>query len=63
MLALAWAAYLKDPLALGCILLTLATSGFLIATSIVEEKENLANFGAPYAAYMKHTRRFIPFVF
>jgi protein-S-isoprenylcysteine O-methyltransferase Ste14 len=39
------------------------TSGFLIATAVAEERENLASFGAPYAAYMKRTRRFVPFLF
>jgi len=38
-------------------------TGFLTATAVIEEKENLVRFGAPYAAYMKHTRRFVPFLF
>jgi len=36
--------------------------GFLVATSTAEERENLARFGAAYAAYMKATRRFVPFL-
>jgi len=34
----------------------------LAATAAVEERENLARFGVTYAAYMKRTRRFVPFV-
>jgi protein-S-isoprenylcysteine O-methyltransferase Ste14 len=43
--------------------LALSASGFLVATAAAEERENLASFGASYAAYMKRTRRFVPFVF
>jgi len=63
LLALVWAAYLKDPWAIGSIVLALGASGFLTATAIAEEKENLASFGASYALYMKRTRRFVPFMF
>jgi protein-S-isoprenylcysteine O-methyltransferase Ste14 len=62
LLALAWCAYLKEPLATASILLVVGTSGFLIATAIAEENENLARFGAEYAAYRKRTHRFIPFL-
>jgi protein-S-isoprenylcysteine O-methyltransferase Ste14 len=63
LLALAWCAYLKDPWAITGVVLAAGASGFLIATAVAEERENLARFGAPYAAYMKRTRRFVPFVF
>ena len=63
LLALVWCAYLKNPLAISGIVLALAASSFLIATSIAEERENLMRFGAAYADYMKRTRRFIPFLF
>lgn len=63
LLALACCAYLKNPLAMSAIALALAASGFLIATSIAEERESLARFGAAYADYMKRTRRFLPFLF
>jgi protein-S-isoprenylcysteine O-methyltransferase Ste14 len=63
LLALVWCAYLKEPLAIGGMVLALSASGFLIATAVAEERENLKSFGAPYAAYMKRTRRFVPFVF
>ncbi len=63
LLAFVWCAYLKNPLAIAGIVLALSASGFLIATSVAEERENVASFGAAYAAYMKRTRRFVPFLF
>jgi protein-S-isoprenylcysteine O-methyltransferase Ste14 len=63
LLALAGYAYLKNPFGLASIALTLGASGFLLATAIAEERENLLHFGAAYADYMKRTRRFIPFLF
>jgi len=63
LLALAWCAWLKNPAGLASIVLTLGASGFLLATAIAEERENLKRFGASYADYTKRTRRFIPFVF
>ena len=61
LLALGLGACLKHPSAIG-VALALGASGFLAATSVVEERENLARFGAGYAAYMKTTRRFVPFL-
>jgi protein-S-isoprenylcysteine O-methyltransferase Ste14 len=63
LLALVWCAYLKNPFAIAGIVLALCASGFLIATAVAEERENLASFGAVYAAYMKRTRRFVPSLF
>jgi protein-S-isoprenylcysteine O-methyltransferase Ste14 len=63
LLALVWCAYLKKPFARSALVLALSASGFLAATSVAEERENLGTFGAAYAAYMKRTRRFIPFLF
>ena len=63
LLALVWCAYLKNPLAGGSIVLALSASGFLVATAVAEERENLESFGAAYAGYMKRTRRFVPFLF
>ncbi len=36
---------------------------FLVATARAEERENLADFGAQYAEYMRRSKRFVPFVF
>jgi protein-S-isoprenylcysteine O-methyltransferase Ste14 len=63
LLALTWCAWLKNPFGLASIVLTLGASGFLLATALAEERENLQRFGAAYTAYKKRTRRFIPFVF
>ncbi len=63
LLALAWSAYLKNPFGIASIALTVGASGFLLATAIAEERENLKRFGVAYADYKNHTRRFIPFVF
>jgi protein-S-isoprenylcysteine O-methyltransferase Ste14 len=63
LLALAGCAYLKSPLGIGSMVLTVGASGFLLATAIAEERENLLSFGASYADYMKRTKRFVPFVF
>ncbi len=63
LLALAWSAYLKNPFEIASIALTVGAGGFLLATAIAEERENLKRFGAAYADYKNHTRRFIPFVF
>ncbi len=62
LLALACCAVLKD-VSIASVALTLAVIGFFVQTARVEEAENLARFGAPYAEYMKQTRRFVPFVF
>ena len=63
LLAFVWCAYLKDPLWPANILLAIGATAFLVATSICEERENLVRFGPAYAAYMKRTRRFVPFLF
>jgi protein-S-isoprenylcysteine O-methyltransferase Ste14 len=63
LLALAWSAWLKNPAGLASIAMTLGASGFLLATALAEENENLKRFGAAYADYKQRTRRFIPFVF
>ena len=62
LLCLAWCAGLKNMSATS-VGLTVAASGFLVATAIVEESENLRFFGESYAAYMKTTRRFVPYLF
>ena len=63
LLALAWCAYLKNPAGLASIAMTLSASGFLLATALAEERENLKHFGVAYADYKQHSRRFIPFIF
>jgi protein-S-isoprenylcysteine O-methyltransferase Ste14 len=62
LLFLAWGVFFKDMSLLGGILVLVATA-FLIATAKSEEVENIQKFGAEYAAYMKTTKMFIPFLF
>jgi len=62
LLALAWGAFLKAPSSPGVLLAAVAT-GAIYLTARVEERENMRNFGAEYAEYMRETRMFIPFVF
>ena len=62
LLFLGWGAFCKQPSLLGGFL-ALAATAFLVATAKVEEAENRRKFGADYAAYMKTTKMFIPFLF
>jgi protein-S-isoprenylcysteine O-methyltransferase Ste14 len=62
LLFLVWGVFFKDVSLLGGILASVATA-FLIVTAKMEEAENIRKFGAEYAAYMKSTRMFIPFLF
>ncbi len=62
LLLLGGGVFFKDPSLLGGVL-ALAATAFLIATARVEETENLPKFGADYAAYMKATKRFLPFLY
>jgi protein-S-isoprenylcysteine O-methyltransferase Ste14 len=71
--------YIRHPLYASLLLLGLGTmlkqvtlltallgavcTAALYATAKVEEAENLQRFGDDYAAYMRRTRMFIPFVF
>ena len=63
LVALTLCSFLKRPLAAASIALALGGTGFLVATAVCEERENLERFGSSYLAYMKQTRRFIPFLF
>jgi protein-S-isoprenylcysteine O-methyltransferase Ste14 len=62
LLFLGWGAFLKHPVLLTTILVVTATLS-LVATAKAEETECLEKFGESYAAYMKSTRMFIPFIF
>jgi protein-S-isoprenylcysteine O-methyltransferase Ste14 len=62
LLFLAWGVFFKDVSILGGILAAVATA-FLVTTARIEESENVQKFGVEYAAYMKTTRMFIPFLF
>ena len=62
LLLLAWGVFLKHPSWVGGGVVLGATAT-LLATARAEELENLRYFGAPYQAYMQHTKMFIPFLF
>jgi len=62
LLLLAWGVFWKAPSWSAAALVAVAT-GCLIATAKTEERENVRFFGAAYAAYMRQTRMFIPFLF
>lgn len=62
LLYLAWAVFFKHVAPYSALLVIVASLA-LLATALLEEKENLRNFGETYAAYKQHTKRFIPFVF
>lgn len=62
LLLLAWGIFFKAPSWPGVALAVIATA-FLVATAKVEERENTRCFGPIYGAYMRRTKRFIPFLF
>jgi len=62
LLLLAWGVFWKAPSWSAAALVAAATA-CLIATAKTEERENVRFFGAAYAAYMRQTRMFIPFLF
>ena len=62
LLFLAWAAFLKD-ISLLSVALVSGASVALFFTALRDEAECTQYFGAAYAAYMKTSKRFIPFVF
>ena len=62
LLCLAWGIFFKLPSFMG-FALALTASGFLYRTAIADERECIRFFGEEYIAYMKRTKRFIPFIF
>ncbi|HUX38631.1 MAG TPA: isoprenylcysteine carboxylmethyltransferase family protein [Rectinemataceae bacterium] len=61
LLFLSWGIFFKRPSLLGAILAICATF-LLMATALADERECLVYFGDGYREYMKHSKRFIPFV-
>lgn len=62
LLLLGWGVFLKKPSFVGAALSVVLT-GFIVGTARAEEAINLKKFGPEYAAYVKTTRMFIPFLF
>lgn len=61
LLLLAWGAFFKHFSPAGLVVIA-ATTGFLVAVGVIEEKENLAFFGPAYLEYRKTTKMFLPFL-
>jgi protein-S-isoprenylcysteine O-methyltransferase Ste14 len=61
LLFLTWGTLLKSVSPMTLALAALATAALAVAAR-VEEAENVAHFGEEYRAYMRRTRRFVPFV-
>jgi len=59
---LTWGIYFKA-LSLASIALALVATTFLVSTASADEAECIRFFGDEYQAYMKKTKRFIPFLF
>jgi len=62
LLLLTWGVFLKRPSWIGAGL-GIGSSVLLLATAIAEEHENVRYFGLTYEAYLRNTKRFIPFLF
>ena len=62
LLLLAWGIFFKNFSAAG-IVLAIAATVFLIFTAKADETECIQFFGVEYQNYIKHTKRFIPFLF
>jgi protein-S-isoprenylcysteine O-methyltransferase Ste14 len=62
LLFLTWGIFFKAPTWLGLVL-ALAATLLLFATARADEAECLRFFGASYQAYMKQSKRFVPFLF
>jgi protein-S-isoprenylcysteine O-methyltransferase Ste14 len=62
LLLLAWGIFFKLPSVAGAGLAVAATA-FLVLTARADEAECVRYFGGQYEAYMKTTRRFVPFIY
>ena len=59
---LTWGIFFKH-LSLLSMLLAITATIFLLATAKADEMECTHFFGAPYQAYMKKTKRFVPYIY
>jgi protein-S-isoprenylcysteine O-methyltransferase Ste14 len=62
LLFLTWGIFFKAPAWLGGSL-ALASTAFLYATARADEAECVRFFGSAYQAYMRRTKRFVPYLF
>jgi protein-S-isoprenylcysteine O-methyltransferase Ste14 len=61
LLFLTWGVFLKNA-TLPLLIVSLISTFFLFITAWCDEKECITYFGEEYKAYMKKTKRFIPFI-
>jgi protein-S-isoprenylcysteine O-methyltransferase Ste14 len=59
---LTWGIFFKN-LSVAGIVIAITATVFLVFTAKADESECIQFFGAQYINYMKHTKRFIPFLF
>ena len=59
---LTWGIFFKH-LSITAVVLAIAATVFLVLTAKADEAECTQFFGAEYQEYMKHTKRFVPFLF
>ncbi len=62
LLLFAWGVFLKQVSVLTVCLVSVAMA-MLYLTALLEERENLANFGQSYQEYKQRTKMFIPYIF
>ena len=62
MVKLTWGIFFKA-LTWPGLFMAVAATLLLFATAKADEAECLRFFGAPYQAYMKQSKRFVPFLF
>jgi protein-S-isoprenylcysteine O-methyltransferase Ste14 len=62
LILLTWGIFFKDLVWQGFVL-ALAATLLLLATALADEKECIRFFGDSYQAYMRRTKKFIPFIF
>jgi protein-S-isoprenylcysteine O-methyltransferase Ste14 len=62
LLLLTWGIFFKN-ISLASIILAITATVFLVFTAKADEAECIQFFGVEYKNYMKHTKRFIPFLF
>ena len=62
LLFLGYGTFLKH-VSVASVLAVIVVSVMLYLAAVVEESEDLRRFGPAYAAYMKKTKKFVPFLF
>jgi len=61
LLFLTWGIFLKNT-SFPLLIVAVLSTGFLYLTAIYDEKECIRFFGEKYCAYMKRSKRFIPYI-